>query len=99
MITTLLRTQSAIVVDVSSTGVRLRGDDLPGCGEEFIVNIDGVTAFGTVVRCDDDERGVAFDPPMDSGDEQQLRKMVAQTRGVRPEVKEALDAWMLGMAR
>ena len=99
IVTTLARTQSAIVVDVSSTGVRLTGDDLPGLGEEFIINIDGVLTFGTVVRLAGDDRGVAFEAPLDGNDEVRLREQVTQMRGIRPEIKAALDDWMLGVAR
>ena len=99
VVTTLAETQSAIVVDVSSTSIRLRGPNLPGKGEELFVNVEGVLAFGTVAWADDDERGIEFDSPLCPGTEQLLRQKVAQAAGLPPEIKAAYDDWMLGVAR
>ena len=99
LVTTLQESQSAVVMDVSSTGVRLRGDHLPQKGGDCFVNIDGVVAFGTVVRCNADERGIAFDAPLEPSDEKALRHRVALAAGLPPEVRAAYDDWMMGIAR
>ena len=99
VVTTLAESQSAIVVDVSSTGIRLHGADLPRKGEELFVNVEGVMAFGTVAWAADQQRGIEFDSPLCSGTEQMLRHKVAQAAGLPPEIKAAYDDWTLGVAR
>jgi len=99
LVTTLNESLSAIAVDVSATGARLRGGGLPKAGADCFINLDGVIAFGTVVRADGDERGVAFDPPLDKSDERRLRQMIARAAGLPPEVRAAYDDWTLGIAR
>lgn len=98
-VTTLTATHSAVLIDVSSTGARLQGTDLPTTGDELFVNLEGIVAFGTVAWAKGAERGIAFDPPLSTMDEKSLRHRVATARGVRPEIKAALDDWSLGLAR
>ena len=99
IVTTLKGSHSAVVVDVSSTGARLRGTDLPNEGEEMFVTIDHVIAFGTVAWARDGELGLAFDRPLSPGDEQSLRKTASVAAGLPPEIRAAWDDWTLGMAR
>lgn len=99
LVTTLQESVSAVVLDVSNTGVRLRGNHLPEEGGDCFVNIDGVVAFGTVVRCDKDERGIAFDAPLEPADEKTLRYKVKLAAGLPPEVRAAYEDWTLGIAR
>ena len=47
--TTITRSHRALVVDISATGVRLRGDELPQKGEALDINIEDVRAFGIVM--------------------------------------------------
>ena len=98
-VTTLARSQPAVLVDVSSTGARLRGTDLPETGEELFLNVEGVIAFGTVAWMEDAERGVAFESDLAAFDETKLRQAVALARGLPPEIRAALDDWTLGVAR
>ena len=98
-ITTLTRSHSAIVVDVSSSGARLRGTDLPPMGEELIVNIDGVQAFGTVVWSDHGEAGIEFDSPLAIEEEAVLQQQVALTRSLPPDMKTAFETWLVGCGR
>lgn len=98
-VTTLARSQSAVLIDVSCTGARLRGTDLPETGEELFLNVEGVIAFGTVAWMEDDERGVAFESDLTASDEKRLRQAVALARGLPPEMRAALDDWTLGVAR
>ena len=97
--TTLAESHSALVVDVSSTGVRLRGDRLPKMGEGIVVTIEKVRAFGTVAWSDHGECGVEFDPPLSPNDEQTLKRLVSTTRTLPPDVKAAFDSWVLGCGR
>ena len=91
--------RSAILVDVSATGVKLSGRNLPGVSEDLFVTIDGTMTFGTVAWEDGDERGVAFDEPLRPGDEARLRDKVAHARGLSPEFRHAFEDWTQGLAR
>lgn len=99
LVTTVSKTQSAILMDVSSTGMRLRGVHLPQTGEELFATVEGIIAFGSIAWMEGDYRGIAFDEPLSSADEVRLRKVVKTAAGLPPEVKAAYDDWTLGLAR
>jgi|SRR5687768_9492268 len=99
VLTTLVSSRSAVLVDVSSTGARVRATDLPSMGEEVIVNIERVQAFGTVVWSDSGECGIVFDPPLDADDEEYLRNLVAAARGLPPDIRAAFENWVAGAGR
>lgn len=42
-------TQCAVVEDLSCTGVRLQGDDLPHPGSDILIRVETLSVFGTVV--------------------------------------------------
>lgn len=98
-LTTLQESRQAVLVDVSTTGACVRGSDLPGKGEELFVNLDGVVAFGTVVRVEGDERGIAFDEALDARDEKSLRRSISGAADLPPELRAAYDDWVVGIAR
>ena len=89
----------SVVVDVSATGARLRGHDLPQCNEDLLITVEGISAFGTVAWADGNERGVAFDAPLNARDEQFLRQKVAQFRAMPAAIRAAFDDWSMGFAR
>ena len=99
VLTTLVGSRSAVLADVSSTGARVRGSDLPVMGEELIVNIDRVQAFGTVVWSDSGECGIVFDPALEPDDEIYLRTLVAAAKGLPPDIRAAFENWVVGVAR
>ena len=99
VVTTLRESRSAILVDVSATGARLLGPDLPQPAEELFLTVEGVVVFGTVAWEKDDERGVAFDEPLKAIDEARLRQRVDQAKGLSPELRAAFDDWAMGFAR
>lgn len=99
IVTTLKHKRSSVVIDVSATGARLQGPDLPRTSEELFVTVDGIIAFGVVAWEAGEERGIAFDPPLDAEDERILRERAAQSRGLTPEMSAALDDWSVGFAR
>ena len=99
VLTTLAGSRSAILADVSSTGARVRGTDLPAMGEDLIVNIETVQAFGTVVWSDSGECGIVFEPALDSNDETYLRNLVATARGLPPDIRAAFENWTVGVGR
>jgi len=99
LVTTLNETRTAVVVDVSATGARLRGKNLPPKYADFFIHVEGVVTFGTVQWEDGDDRGIVFDTPLAPADEQLLHQKVCEARGHPPEIKAALDEWSVGIAR
>lgn len=96
---TVSRSDRALVVDVSATGARLRGDHLPPCGESLELSIERARAFGTVMWSEGRECGIAFDEPMSAAEVLSLRDRVSALGGLPPQLKGALDDWMTGFAR
>src|SRR5918993_3297005 len=99
VLTTLAGSRSAVLVDVSSTGARVRATDLPVMGDEVIVHIDRVEAFGSVVWSDSGECGIVFDPALGPDDEEYLRNLVAAARGLPPDIRAAFENWVIGAGR
>lgn len=99
IITTLSDSHTATLVDISKTGVRLRGDDLPGEGDELILTLESVRTFGCVAWKHDGECGIALYVPLPVGDVQSIRQKAAKLGGVTPELRAAFDDWTLGVAR
>ena len=99
VIFTLTRTVSAVVVDVSATGARLRGERLPEAGEELILSIHGTRTYGTVAWVVGDECGVEFGEPLALDSFQALRDAAGIAPGFTPELKAAYEDWMIGVAR
>lgn len=99
VLTTLVGSRSAVLVNVSSTGARVRGADLPVMGVDLVLNIDRVQAFGTVIWSDSGECGIGFDPPLDPSDEEYLRNLVAGAQGLPPDIRAAFENWVVGAGR
>ena len=97
--TTRTRTHTAVLADVSSTGARLRGADLPIMGEDLLLGIDTVRAFGIVAWSENGECGIAFDAPLQADEEEALRQKVSAARGLPPDIKAAFDNWVVGCGR
>src|SRR5688500_6400458 len=49
------------LLDLSKSGARLRGDNLPDPGQEVIVLLGRLEAFGSIAWRDEDQCGVQFD--------------------------------------
>ena len=94
--TTVTSSHSALLVDVSSTGARLRTPDLPEEGDELLVTVDKVKIFGSVAWARDGEFAVAFDEPLGGEALHLLRQNVRASFGLPPDVKAAVDDWVLG---
>ena len=94
--TTVTKTHSALLVDVSCSGARLRTPDLPGEGDELFITIGKVKAFGTVAWVRSDQFAMAFDEPLAADELQTLRQNVRTSFGFSPDVKAAIDDWVLG---
>ena len=97
--TTVTRSHAAVLVDLSCTGARLSGEDLPETGEELMLAVGNLRAFATVIWTGAGECGVHFDVPLASGDVALVRCEVARQGGLAPDLKAALDDWTTGLAR
>ena len=96
--TTVTRSHSALLVDVSSAGARLRAPALPEEGQDIQVSLGNVRAFGAVAWVQDDLFAISFDEPLPDADLASLRQIVARGFGFAPDIMAAIDDWVLGIA-
>lgn len=82
----------AEVVDLSATGARLKGTQLPSPGAVVSLKLDCVHAFGTVAWCRGEECGVAFEVPLASFELSRLRREVVVASVFWQSVDERLAA-------
>ena len=74
---------SSTLLDVSRTGMRLRGARLPAEGEDVLLLTADVRAWGQVVWIEDDVCAVEFDTPIASVEVQQLQLLSASVEDQR----------------
>ena len=94
--TTVTKSVAVELLDMSTTGARLKGNYLPDKHEELMVSIGTLKAFGTVAWSRGTECGVNFDLPIGEREVDTVREAVAERRGISLEMKSALDAWTVG---
>jgi hypothetical protein len=101
LVTTVARAQPVVLMNVSATGARLRGGDLPDVGGDLMLKIDKTEAFGIVQWKRQDLCGVAFDQPLRQPEVEQLRSEASRARLTKlsPEERLALQDWAIGVAR
>lgn len=101
VVTTPTQCQTAELVDVSSTGVRLRAAQVPPEGEYIQVIIECVRAFGTVMWVAGNECGVEFDSPMLSVEAERLRRNANTAMFSELALPErlAMEEWASGVSR
>ncbi len=99
VVRTLSKTHSAILIDISRTGARLRGDRLPDEGQELILSVENLRSFGSVAWKRHGECGVAFDESLPALEVEVIRHKASAAAGFSPELRAAFDAWTLGSAR
>ena len=98
---TLTETVGVDLLDLSTSGAKLRGRDLPTPGQEVVVLLGRLEAFGSVVWRDEDECGVHFDVQLTEN----ARSMVESERGpnylATSDGEGSLSAcdWFSGLAR
>jgi hypothetical protein len=97
--TTLAGNCSAVLIDVSRTGARLRGDALPAAGDELVLTMDRMRTFATVAWATDGECGVAFDMALPPDEIHRLKQSVAAAAMWAPEFRAAYEDWRVGAAR
>jgi hypothetical protein len=81
-----------------SSAARVRS---PAANEELELKIESVRAFATVVWSNGGQCGVAFDDPLMPFEVERLRRdgTAANLRGLTLEERQALEDWLLGIAR
>jgi hypothetical protein len=101
MLSTIDNYHMAMVIDLSSSGARMRGDKLPTVGQPVSVKLDCVRTFGVVAWSAGNECGVAFDDALSSFELQRLRREVKLVSVAWRSVDEKLasEDWANGMAR
>lgn len=83
------------VEDVSATGARLRGPQVPATGEELMVRIETVSSFARVVWSREGVCGVAFEDVLSDSDLDRLRQeaRTASLMRLSPREKMAMNHW------
>ena len=66
--------QSVIVENVCASGARLRGKVVPAVGKELMIKVGSMNVLGQVAWSDNEECGIAFDPPLDQQDVTTLKQ-------------------------
>ena len=97
--TTVTKSHGAVLVDISATGARLRTAELPQFGEEMMVSVETIRAFGCVAWVRGDQFGIAFDEALPPAAVLQLRTRLSRSAGLPLEMSAALDDWATGLAR
>lgn len=98
---TIARSDKAAVIDISCTGARLSGRDLPRQGEEMEIKVEEVRVFGIVAWAENDECGVAFDAPLMPFEVDRLRRKagIPTLAALSVEDRLALESWLVGVSR
>ena len=99
VLTTVSESFSALIVDISTTGVRLRSSHLPQMSQEVMILFEEARVFGSVAWSENGECGVEFDAPLSHEDEKRLKLLVSAARDLPPEMTAAFDSWVLGCGR
>lgn len=101
IVSTIQKNRMVVLVDLSSTGARLEGPDLPPGGESMSLRIDCVRAFGMVAWSEDGQCGVSFDCPLAGFEVERLKReaSVATLTSYSLQERLAVDDWRNGVAR
>lgn len=93
--------QNIVIIDVSQKGARVRGSEVPPKGEDAVLKLGSITAFGEVAWSKSDQCGINFDAPITPAQvhalqaDRELAKLARQTE----EQQLACVAWKTGLAR
>jgi hypothetical protein len=89
------------LLDVSRTGARLQGADLPEPGKDILIKCVGIEAFGTVAWAVRNRCGIHFDEPLGGRDLVALRHIAssAERSEMTLEERQAAADWANGLAR
>lgn len=92
---------SVVVLDVSSTGARIEGRDLPDVGKDIVLRCGDVDTFGVIAWASEWRRGIHFDEPLSAAEVVELRNQfeaIENAAMTAEEIRAAAD-WASGLAR
>lgn len=94
----LEQSRVVIVEDISTTGAKLTGAELPKLGEDVWIKAGPIDAFGTVAWGDDHACGVIFEHPLNAAEDDFIQtegRMMSLTKLTAAE-RAALADWRNG---
>ena len=93
--------RSVKLLDVSRSGARLEGRDLPVVGKDVILRCGGVDTFGTIAWAADEQCGMQFDEPIGVQELVELRALSAASARspLSSDEQQGVHDWMNGLAR
>jgi hypothetical protein len=100
-ISTISTSRTVEIVNISRSGAKLHGDNLPETGTDLLVRVGPVDVLATVVWHHDEACGVTFDRPVSDADVAQLRRETrwANVTQLTSEERLAAQDWLSGFAR
>ena len=100
-ITSLAASRTLDLVDVSATGAKLAGTDLPAVGSDLFLRVGPLDTLATVVWNRGSTCGVTFDRPADAVELHQLgdEARSASVTRLTPAERLAAQDWFNGFAR
>lgn len=81
----ITQSRVALLLDVSTTGARISGQDLPAVGKDVLLKVAGVELFGGIVRATGKEAAMAFDRPIGQRELDRLRSVMSEAVPEAPE--------------
>jgi hypothetical protein len=96
---TISRHFRTVLVDISATGARVQGAELPAVQEQLYFSAGGLRTVATVKWRSDLDCGVQFCEPLLQKQVIAIRHEVASNAGLPPEMRAALEDWVVGLAR
>lgn len=69
------RQYRTVLVDISRTGARVAGPELPFVGDQLAFRASEIQAFADVVRCEQDRCAIEFQTPLSVDDVKLLRQL------------------------
>lgn len=66
------------MVDVSQSGARIAGQNLPPAGKDVLLKIDDIELFGSIVRASESEAAMKFDRPIGPKELESLRAVLEE---------------------
>ena len=99
VLTCRTHSHEAVLVDLSTTGARVRGSELPNVDDDLVLNVEGLAAYGVVRWARMGYCGIEFEPPIGLGQVKALAHKVTLSRGLPVEMRAALEDWEKGTIR
>jgi hypothetical protein len=93
---TISKSASAAVADISCTGVRLAGAQLPLKGDLVEITIDTISAFGIVVWATDSECAIGFEAELGRFEVENVRRRcgLSGLALLPAEERQAIEDWL-----